>query len=109
MARPMPRLPPVTRTLCIVSGQFAGCGDFERWHESNDGGDLVRRQRCPAILEYFVADYVPVAAGVGQNDVRYYDRAGDRAAARPGAGHADLRMPVDHGLDLLWMHFQAAD
>src|SRR6202011_736276 len=54
-----------------------------------------------------------VAAGfvlaIGQDDIGDHDRAGDRAAARSGARHAHLGVPVDDRFDFLGRNLQAAD
>src|ERR1700722_11691219 len=111
MARPIPRLPPVTRTLCIVPGQLSGRGDIERADEPDHGGDLVRRQRRPAIGQNLFAD-LSATAGVStfsQNDVGDHNGAGDRAAPGFGARHSDLGMPVDHRFYFFRMNLEAAD
>src|SRR5450432_4840046 len=111
MARPMPRLPPVTTTLCIVPRQFAGRRNLERGYEFDHGRHLVRRQLGPAIGQNLIADVVAPAyiAAIGENDIGDHDRTGDRALARSGAGHPHLRMPVDDGLDFLRMNLEAAN
>ena len=107
----MPRLPPVTRTLCIGSRQLSGRRDIERVHESDHGGHLVRRKTSPAIGKNHVSDLVsPTSvAAISQNDIDDHDRARDRAAARPGAGHPDLGMPVDDRFDFFGMNLQTAN
>src|SRR5208282_4630979 len=116
MARPRPRLPPVTRTLRIAAGfgsamdstlaarQLAGGGDGEARYESDRGRDLVARQRLAAELENIVPELdLPRVQAFDlrlQNDVGDRDRAGDGSLLRPHQRHAHLRMPVDHRLDL---------
>src|ERR1700733_6341079 len=111
MARPIPRLPPVTRTLCIVPGQLSGRGDIERANEPDHGGDLVRWQRRPAIGQNLIADLSATAGGssFSQNDIGDHNSAGDRAAPGFGARHSDLGMPVDHGFYFFRMNLEAAD
>src|SRR5665647_3620989 len=107
----MPRLPPVTTTLCIVAGQLSGRRDIERRYEFDHDRHLVRRQPVPAISQNFIADEIAAAwvAAVDQNDIVDHDRAGDRALARSGAGHPHLRMAVDNGFDFLRMNLETAD
>src|SRR3984957_18755927 len=111
MARPMPRLPPVTTTLCIGSRQLSRRRDIERRYEFDHGGHLVRRQLRPALGQNFFADSAATThiAAIGENDIGDYDRAGDRALARLGTRHPHLGMPVDDGFDFLGMNLQAAD
>src|SRR5665213_3059332 len=111
MARPIPRLPPVTRTLCIVPGQLSGRGNIERADEPDHSGDLVGRQRRPAIGQYLIADLTAPAgvAAFNQNDIGDHYAAGDRAASRFGARHAYLRMPIDDGFYFFRMNLEAAD
>src|SRR6185312_9874291 len=111
MASPIPRLPPVTRTLCIVPGQLSGCGNIERADEPDHSGDLVGRQRRPAIGQDLIADLTAPTgvAAFNQNDIGDHDAAGDRAASRFGARHAYFRMPIDDGFYFFRMNLEAAD
>src|ERR1700742_2507943 len=54
--RPMPRLPPVTRTLRICSRELARGRDIQRLDETDHRRHLVGRQRRAAIAEDLVAD-----------------------------------------------------
>src|SRR5690349_11036007 len=56
IARPMPRLPPVTRTLRIRARQLAGRGDVERVDEADHRRHLVGRKLRPALRDDPVAD-----------------------------------------------------
>ena len=94
-----------------MPGQLSGRGDIERADEPDHRGDLVGRQRRPAIGQDLSADLV-APAGVtafSQNDVGDHDGAGDRAAPGFGARHADLSMPVDDGFYFFRMNLEAAD
>src|SRR6202022_3799933 len=100
-----------TTTLCIVPGQLPRRRDVERRYYFNHGRHLVRRELCPAIGQDFVTNIVAPAqvAAIGQNDIGDHDGAGDRAAARSGAGHPHPRMPVDESLDFLGVNLEAAN
>src|ERR1700735_1768238 len=97
--------------LCIMSGQLSGGGDIERADEPDHGGNLVGRQRGPAIGQNFNANLIAAAgvAAFSQNDVGDHDGAGDRAASGLRARQADLGMPVDDGLYFFRMNLEAAD
>src|SRR5258708_24818819 len=107
----MPRLPPVTTTLCIVSRQLSRRRDVERGNEFDHGGHFVRRQLRPAIGEDFFADLVAAAwvATIGQNHIGNHDRTRDRAAPRSRARHPDPPMPGDHRFDLLRVNLPTPD
>src|SRR5258708_6153294 len=87
--------------VCIVPGQLSGRCDIERGDEFYDGRHLVGRQRRLAIRQYPGADFIAPAGidVVGQNDVGNHYAAGDRTAARLGAGHPHFRLPVDDRFD----------
>ena len=61
MARPRPRLPPVTRTLCIGARQLSGRRDVERRDEADHGRHLVGRELRAAIVQDLVADLLRAA------------------------------------------------
>src|SRR5215469_8729828 len=50
IARPSPRLAPVTMTLRIGAHQLSGSGHLESWHDAYQGGHLVRCQYAPAAV-----------------------------------------------------------
>src|SRR5258708_16582279 len=91
----MPRLPPVTTILCIVSRQLSRRRDVERGDEFDHGGHFVRRQLRPAIGEDFFADLVAAAwvAAIGQNDIGNHDRTRDPAAPPPPPRHPPPPLP----------------
>src|SRR5258708_28162597 len=99
----MPRLPPVTTTLCIVSRQLSRRRDVERGNEFDHGGHFVRRQLRPAIGEDFFADLVAAALGAttGQNNIRNPHPTRDPAAPPSRAPHPDPPHPVYPRFDLL--------
>src|SRR5258708_11343853 len=99
----MPRLPPVTTTLCIVSRQLSRRRDVERGNEFDHGGPFVRRQLRPAIGEGFFADLVAPAwvATILHNRICKHLRTGYSAAPRSRAAPPHLRMAADHGFRLL--------
>src|SRR6266403_911179 len=111
MARPIPRLPPVTTTLCILAGQLAGWRNVERRNEAYHRRYLVDRKRLPASRHDLVANCTG-AKRIGrlrENDIGDHDCTGDGASSRPDPRHADLPMPIYDGLDLLGMNLEAAD
>src|SRR5581483_8044081 len=88
MASPMPRLPPVTRTLRIGSHELARGRHVEGLDEADHRGNLVRGQRCATIGQDLVTDVLGPRGGPGgQDHVGDHDRAGNRAAARFRARH----------------------
>src|SRR6266852_3352981 len=110
MARPIPRLPPVTTTLCILAGQLAGWRHVERRNEAYHRRHLVIRKR-PATIRH---DLVPnrglqAIRRRRENDVGDHDGTGDWAAARSDPRHTNLLMPIYDGLDLLGMNLEPAD
>src|ERR1700749_2473874 len=109
IASPMPRLPPVTRTLRIGTRELARGRHVERFDEANYRWHLVRGQRCAAIGQDLVADLLgAIGAACGEDDVGDHDCAGDRAAPRFGARHPDRSVAVNDGLDLFGVNLQAA-
>src|SRR5699024_8591799 len=66
MARPMPRLPPVTRTLRIGSCELARGRHVERVDEADHCGHLVRGQRCAAIGQNLVANFLGPRHAIGR-------------------------------------------
>src|SRR3984893_10046028 len=120
MPSPRPRLAPVTRTvradaagLDMAARQFAGCRDVEGRHDADRRRNLVDRQRVAAELQDIALDgaelIVRALASRFQDDIGDHDRAGGRTFLWPHQRHADLRVPVDHRLDLFGMNLEAAD
>src|SRR5262249_46346523 len=116
IARPIPRLPPVTTTcrpLATGAHHLAGSAHVQRRHEANHDRNLVERQLALAMLKDLVPDAALAVAGrprlVVQHHVRGHERPGDRAALRLHDRHAHRRMLVDDGLDFLGIHLEAAD
>src|SRR5258708_4570559 len=111
MARPMPRLPPVTSTLRIGARQLAGAGDVERLHESDHRRYLVWRKALPAICDDVIADRLCLrrVGTIGKHHVSDHDGAGDRALARAHPRHPHTLMAVDHRLDFLGVNLEAPD
>src|SRR5437588_13025870 len=111
----MPRLPPVTTTLRILSHQFAGCADLQGCDEAYRRRHFVLGQ-CVATGLHDRALELRRAVGCTsvtglllQHDVGDHNRPGDRIFPRPDERHADLRVTIDYRLDLFVMHLQAAD
>src|SRR5262249_16503371 len=93
IASPMPRLPPVTRTLRIGARQLSGRRHVQRLDEADHRRYLVRSQRGAAIGQDLLTDFLrPFRAAGGQDYVGHHDRARDRAAARFGARHTYFGM-----------------
>src|SRR5260370_35952397 len=97
----MPRLPPVPRTLRIVSRQLSGRRDVERCDKADHGGHLVGGELRPAIGPNVGAGLLAAgpAAAIGPNDIGPPPRAGDRTAARFCARHPPLRVSAAYGFD----------
>src|SRR5437763_5529917 len=111
MARPIPRLPPVTTTLCILAGQLAGWRHVERRDEAYHRRHLVNRKRPATIRHDLVANRIglqPICRR-RENDVGDHDGTCDWAAARSDPRHANLPMPIYDGLDLLGVNLEPAD
>src|SRR5580704_4892692 len=65
MARPIPRLPPVTRTLRTGALQLAAGGHGQRRHEPDAGRRLVRRKLAAAGGEDLGLERILVPGRVG--------------------------------------------
>src|ERR1700761_1042562 len=107
----MPRLPPVTRTLCIGACELSGRRDVELVDELDHGRHLVRREACATIRDDASFDVVaPVRVKpIRKHDIGNHDGAGDRALARLDARHPYRVVAVDHRFDLFGMNLEAAD
>src|SRR5437016_1822323 len=111
IARPKPRLPPVTMALSMA-GQFARGADGERRHETNGGGDLVRRKRLAADLPDLSLHSCVVVGATRlreQDNVRGDERSRDWISSRPCLRHPHEWVPVDRAVDFFGIDLQSAD
>src|SRR5437660_3164688 len=112
MARPSPRLPPVTRTLRIVPHQLAGRSDVQGRDDGDRGRNLVRRQRVATMLQDLLLEAggssVDGVGPRGQHHVGHDQGAQERVVSRPDPRHPHPWVAIDHRLDLFGMDFQAA-
>src|SRR5207248_7793370 len=109
MASPIPRLPPVTRTLRILARQFAAGACFDRSNEADHRRYYVGCEACPAERHDLRLHPIRIAVPVLENHIGNDDRADDRALACPDARQADTLVTVDHRFDFLGMYLEAAD
>src|SRR6266850_6753529 len=114
MARPRPRLPPVTITL-RMTGQLAGGGNLERGNETDRRRNLVGGQAVVTDLKDLAPYVHPLATGAAriglslQDDVGGDERTGNGTSPGPHHRHADRRVPVDRRLDFLRVDLQSSD
>src|SRR6185436_15053183 len=111
MARPSPRLAPVTRTLRIAALELAARRNRERRYEVDRRRNLVPGQARAAMLLDLVLERarIPCGGGAGEHYVRDDQGAGDWALAPPHQRQAHMRVRIDHRLDLFRMDLLAAD
>src|SRR5438309_354751 len=111
IARPSPRLPPVTITLRMTD-QLASGGKLERRHETDCRRNLVAGQAIVAnSKDLALVGRAQAARGriVFQNDICNDQRTSNRASSWAHHRHADCRVPVDGCLDFLRVDLQSAD
>src|SRR4051812_29854893 len=106
MARPSPRLPPVTMTL-RMTGQLAGGGELQGRNETDRGGNLVRSEMIAAESEDLAG--TPRLGRAAQHHRGGDPRTRERTPSRPHHRHADRRMAVDGRLDFLRVDLEPAD
>src|ERR1700678_3705602 len=115
MARPRPRLPPVTMTLRTGTHQLPGGGELQLPNEAQAGRDLVGGQDAPARFQKIVLDVLGLrrverrAHRVLENHFGDHDGAGDRTALRADQRHAYPWIGVQDTLDFLRIYLHAAD
>src|SRR5260221_2375537 len=105
MARPRPRLPPVTITL-RRTGQLARGSHLERGNETDRGRNLVGGQAVVTDLDDVALEVHPLATGVApvavlpQHHVIRLEPTGDRSI--PGSPHRPADCPgyAYRGLDI---------
>ena len=110
MARPIPRLPPVTRTLRIDPLQLAAGGHGQRRHEAKHRRNLVRREIAATGRQDLGLDRAPRRSAASANTTSATTIAPVIGLRRPlTTRHPHGGVTVDHRLDLLGMNLQAAD
>src|SRR6266851_3564082 len=115
MARPKPRLPPVTMTLRMRTRQFASLADRQGRYEADHHRNLVLGQGGATAFEDFPPQRSDLSAGAAglrlflQDNLGHDDRAREGILSRAHERHPHVRMPIDDRLDLFGMDLQAAD
>src|SRR5712692_10449360 len=110
MARPKPRLPPVTMTLRMRTRQFASLADRQGRYEADHHRNLVLGQGGATTFEDFPPQRSDLSAGAAGLRLFLQDNLGHDDRAREGIlPRAHERMPIDDRLDLFGMDLQAAD
>src|SRR5262249_3796211 len=98
MARPRPRLPPVTTTLRMMPRKLAGLGDIEGGNEADHGRHLVLGETGAAALHDLPFERSgALACGIllaTQQNVGNHDFASDRVASRAHERHAHVGVAV---------------
>src|SRR5450432_4834734 len=107
MARPSPRLPPVTMTLRMLARHFACRGNSQRGNDVYRCRNLMPGKRVSTKLEDLTLKFTNIPHRgirlVLENYVCHHERTGYRILSRPDERHPDLRMPIDHTFDLFRM------
>ena len=82
MARPSPRLPPVTMTLSTGTHQLAGGGELERRNEAQAGRHFVGGQGAAAGLQKLALDVLGLPARRARRSAIVEHDVGDHDGAR---------------------------
>lgn len=100
-------------TLRIETRHFAGWAESQGRNHLDYGRNLVSRKRLMTELEDFVPQFANLLGWQvwtdSWNHVGDDERTRDGVLARPDKRHPDLRVPVDHSFDFLWMNFHSAN
>src|SRR5579872_1439208 len=110
MLSPIPRLPPVTRTLRMMARHFACRGDSQLGNDVNGCWNFMPGKRISANLQDLPLQFGCLGSRVSLDHYVSDDQGtGNGALSRPHKRHPNLWMPVDYSFYFLRVNFQAAN